>query len=160
MSTHPLKPHLWKCSLWGITLWLSVCRMVFDRVHVLDRCLRTNMAKKAIVRSRGMIYFLSPWHPRAVLKIHSCYLTVWHEPVLTCLFTDSLICSFCFVVTSHVSLVLLYHNLTPTIIKGQDIELVDIWEQWWMWLALRQIPEQICDKAQQCLLFYAQNKLL
>lgn len=86
--------------------------------------------------------------------------------LFACLLPISLICSSlllcgplpCF------PLVLLYHNLTASIIKGRDIELVDIWERRWMGceqdLLLRQIPEQMCDNVRQGIFFTEQNKLL
>lgn len=60
------------------------------------------------------------------VKIHSRYLTVGHEPVEA---TDSARLSF-YSLSSFASWSLptspswlSYHDLTPTIIKGQDIEL-------------------------------------
>lgn len=136
--------------------------MALDGVNVL---LTNNMPEKAIVQSRGIIFFSLVMTSTGGFKDSqslSDSLTWTSSHLSFYRLSDLFLTSF--VVTSHVSLVLLYHNLTPTIIKGQDIELVDIWEQWWMWLwaelALRQIPEQICDKVQQCLFFPAQNKLL
>ena len=137
--------------------------MAFDRVNVL---LTNNIPEKAIVQSRGIIIFSSRHdiHRRFWRFAVVIWLSDMNQLSLVFLQTLWFVPHFGFVVTSHVSLVLLYHDLTPTIIKGQDIESVDIWERWWMWLwaglALRQIPGQICDKVQQCLFFPAQNKLL
>lgn len=70
------------------------------------------------------------------LTIHSCYLSNMNQLRLRtslslAIQTHWSVPHFCFVVTSHTSLVLLYHNLTPTTIKGLDIERLDIREQWW-----------------------------
>lgn len=129
VSTHSLKLYLWKCFLWGITLSLSICWMSFGRIIVLDRCLLTNMAKKAFVRGRG-IRFFSPhdMHRQFTVVIGlSDTNQLRLRTVLTCLFTDSLIFFLTFALWPLPTslLWLLYHNLTPTTIKGWDIESVD-----------------------------------